>query len=246
MWIIDFPPDMSEKEASLYEAPFERIKKLVKPLRDKSKRPTYRNRWWVHAEPVAALRKKLTPLKRFVATPVLTKYRLFVWLTNPTLPDHQVVAFARDDDYFYGVLHSRIHEEWALALGTRLEDRPRYTPTTCFETFPLPWPPGQEPQNDSKVQAIATAAAQLDKLRTAWLSPQSGLVEAERKLRTLTNLYNLRPTWLMNAHTDLNDAVFAAYGWPSDLSRDETLARLLALNLERAAAGSTAREPLTP
>jgi hypothetical protein len=53
--------------------------------------------------------------------------------------------------------------------------------------------------------------------------------------RTLTNLYNQRPTWLDNAHRRLEEAVFAAYGWPADLSDDEILARLLALNLERAA-----------
>lgn len=51
---------------------------------------------------------------------------------------------------------------------------------------------------------------------------------------TLTNLYNQRPTWLDNAHQKLDAAVFAAYGWPNDLSDDDILARLLALNLERA------------
>jgi hypothetical protein len=50
----------------------------------------------------------------------------------------------------------------------------------------------------------------------------------------LTPLYNERPTWLDNAHRQLDAAVFAAYGWPSDLCADEILARLLALNLERA------------
>jgi hypothetical protein len=61
---------------------------------------------------------------------------------------------------------------------------------------------------------------------------------AAKKLakRTLTNLYNERPTWLDLAHKRLDEAVFAAYGWPTDLSDDDLLARLLALNLERAAA----------
>ena len=54
------------------------------------------------------------------------------------------------------------------------------------------------------------------------------------KKRTLTNLYNARPTWLDNAHRKLDAAVFAAYGWPADLSDEEILARLLALNLARA------------
>jgi hypothetical protein len=53
------------------------------------------------------------------------------------------------------------------------------------------------------------------------------------KKRTLTNLYNQRPTWLELAHKRLDEAVFAAYGWPSDLSDEGILERLLALNLER-------------
>ncbi len=52
--------------------------------------------------------------------------------------------------------------------------------------------------------------------------------------RTLTNLYNARPTWLDSAHRKLDAAVFAAYGWPAGLSDEEILARLLALNLARA------------
>lgn len=52
--------------------------------------------------------------------------------------------------------------------------------------------------------------------------------------RTLTNLYNERPTWLALAHAKLDEAVAAAYGWPADLSDEEILKRLLALNLERA------------
>ena len=70
-----------------------------------------------------------------------------------------------EDDDFFGVLHSRIHEVWALRLGTQLETRPRYTPTTCFETFPLPDP------TKKQEKAIAAAAKELDDLRNRWLNP---------------------------------------------------------------------------
>jgi type II restriction/modification system DNA methylase subunit YeeA len=63
---------------------------------------------------------------------------LFVWLAIEVCPDSQVIAIARDDDTSFGILHSRFHEAWSLRLGTSLEDRPRYTPTTTFETFPFP------------------------------------------------------------------------------------------------------------
>ena len=105
--------------------------------------------------------------------------------------------------------------------------------TTCFETFPFPWPPGAEPVDDPRVGAIARAAQELVEQRNRWLDAE-GLNEAEKKKRTLTNLYNARPTWLELAHKKLDEAVFAAYGWPSDLSDEEILERLLALNLERA------------
>jgi hypothetical protein len=67
-----------------------------------------------------------------------------------------------------------------------------------------------------------------------WLNAAE-LPEADLKQRTLTNLYNQRPDWLDQAHKRLDAAVLDAYGWPHDLSDDEILARLLALNLERAA-----------
>jgi hypothetical protein len=121
-----------------------------------------------------------------------------------------------------------------LKQGTSLEDRPRYTPTTTFETFPFPWAPGAEPKDDPRVQAISQAAKELVEQRDRWLNAE-GLGEANKKKRTLTNLYNQRPTWLDLAHKRLDQAVFAAYGWQPDLSDEEILEKLLALNLERAA-----------
>ncbi len=66
---------------------------------------------------------------------------------------------------------------------------PRYTPTTTFETFPFPWPPGKEPETDPRVLAIAAAAKMLDAERAAWLNPPE-LAGSLLTKRTLTNLYN--------------------------------------------------------
>ena len=71
----------------------------------------------------------------------------------------------------------------------------------------------------------------------ARLVPKDAETAKELGERTLTNLYNERPTWLDLAHRKLDEAVFAAYGWTPDMTDDEILERLLALNLERAAAG---------
>jgi hypothetical protein len=225
MWIIDFGVNMPEAEAALYEAPFEFVREHVRPVRIKNARAAYADRWWLHVEPRSGMRQALSGLKRYIATPNLTKHRLFAWLDSRTLPDHQLIVFARDDDYTFGVLHSRVHEAWALAMGTQLETRPRYTPTTCFETFPFP-----EPSPEQR-ERVGEAARRLVELRDGWLNPP-GLDSADLAKRTLTNLYNARPTWLANAHAALDAAVLAVYGWPTDLSDAEVLERLLATNLQ--------------
>ena len=111
---------------------------------------------------------------------------------------------------------------------------PTYNNTTCFETFTFPWAPGHEPQGSSLIEKIAESARELVEKRDAWLSG-SQAAEAELKERTLTNLYNAYPTWLADAHRKLDEAVFAAYGWPATLTDAELLERLLRLNHERAA-----------
>lgn len=73
--------------------------------------------------------------------------------------------------------------------------------------------------------------------------PVSEKAAKELKKRTLTNLYNERPQWLVNAHKALDEAVAAAYSWPADLSDDDILARLLDLNLARAAKQQAAAKP---
>ena len=88
------------------------------------------------------------------------------------------------------------------------------------------------------MQAIAQAASELVTKRDAWLNPADATPE-ELSKRTLTNLYNKRPSWLADAHRKLDEAVFAAYGWPSTLTDAEILERLLALNHQRAAVSNS-------
>lgn len=180
LYIIDFGPDRCEGEAAIFQAPFEHIVRAVKPKRIENRRASYAERWWVHVEPRPALLQALSPLGRFVATPTITKHRLFSWLEKSTVPDHQLILFARSDDYFFGVLHSAIHGLWALRQGTQLETRPRYTPTTCFETFSLPWAPGVEPTDNEHYVTISEAAKELNELRENWLNPRTWIETVEK------------------------------------------------------------------
>ena len=205
----------------------------------------------------------LAGLTRFIVTPRVAKHRLFAWMMRPTLPDHQLIVVARDDETTFGILHSRFHELWALQLGTSLEDRPRYTPSITFEAFPFPEGltpnrPAEEYAADPHAKTIAQAARALVQARDHWLNPPELVQivpevvpgfpdrvvprdEAAAKIlkqRTLTNLYNARNTpegaWLDGLHRALDAAVAAAYGWPADLPDEQVLAGLLALNSERA------------
>jgi hypothetical protein len=257
-WTIDFGL-MDKVEAAGYEMPFEYAKKNVYPIRSKNRRAAYAQKWWQYAEARPGMRAALVNKKRFISTPGVSKHRIFVWMETNVLCNQGTLVFARDDDYFFGILHSKLHELWARATGTQLREAEsgfRYTPTSTFETFPFPWAPGQEPTDDPRVQAIAQAAQELVEQRERWLAP-SALTgpspkyadgESSRQTdnaylgedgrgqgskRTLTNLYNQRPTWLELAHQKLDRAVFAAYGWKSDLSDEEILEKLLALNLAR-------------
>jgi hypothetical protein len=281
-WLIDFGTSMTEQEASLVAEPFEHLLQHVKPMRLAGQRESRKKYWWRLGEPSPALRRAVGNLPLFLATPRVAKHRVWVRLPAALMPDVQVVVMARADDTTLGVLHSRFHELWSLRLGTSLEDRPRYTPTTCFETFPFPadltpadtahqrteaLPDGAVIPADlpaevrALAEAIAHSAHRLVTLRDAWLNPPEwtervpeviplGMTvspypdrvvakpgfEKDLAKRTLTNLYNQRPTWLGQAHEKLDAAVAVAYGWADytpAMPDEEILRRLLRLNVQR-------------
>ena len=126
----------------------------------------------------------------------------------------------------FGRLHHR-------RMVTKRRRRSNLQQHHLLRDLPLPLAARTGAGGRPAVEAIAEAARALVAQRDAWLHP-AGASEAELKKRTLTNLYNARPTWLDLAHRKLDAAVLDAYGWPHDLSDEEILERLLGLNLERA------------
>jgi type II restriction/modification system DNA methylase subunit YeeA len=266
MWIIDFGNDMTEAEAAFYAAPFSKILAEVKPTRSDLRRDNHRRYWWRHGEARPGMRRALAPLSRYIATPRVAKHRIFVWLASVIIPDTRLVVIARNDDATFGLLHSKVHEIWALAQASRhgVGNDPTYNTETCFETFPFPENltpnlPAASYADNSHAQAIAAAARELVEKRDLWLNPpdlidrvpevvpgypdriipRNPKAAAILKTRTLTNLYNTRGTpegtWLDNLHRTLDKTVAAAYGWSANLTDDEILGRLLALNHQRAA-----------
>lgn len=266
-WVIDFT-GLSEIEAACYEAPFQHALLTVEPVRRASRvqnekaREQLSTQWWLFWRPRPELAHARARLAKIIVSPEVAKHRVFRFVEAGVGIDKNLIAIAREDDAAFGILHSRFHELWSLRMGTSLEDRPRYTPSTTFETFPFPEGltpdiPAADYADDPRAVAIAEAAKALNELREAWLNP-ADLVRIEPevvagypdrvlpvsdeaakvlKTRTLTNLYNQRPAWLDMAHRRLDAAVAAAYGWPADLSDDAVLERLFALNQERASAG---------
>jgi hypothetical protein len=174
LWIIDPGVSMPLEQMAGYEKPFAHILEFVKPDRDSNKEDRTKENFWIHKRPGPDLRAALTRLNRCVAVVRHSKHLIFSWLNTSILPDDGIYIFARSDDLFFGIIASQIHGVWSLAQGTQVREKEsgfRYTPTTCFETFPFPRPtPKQE-------AAIAAATQELNTLRERWLNPPEWTVE---------------------------------------------------------------------
>ena len=263
MWFVDLPLGLSKADAALFASPFHHIETTpdddghtVEQLRT-ALGERAGPRWWEPHWPRPEMRSRIEPLRRYLVTAETAQHRVFVWLSYPVLPDKNLIIIPRDDDLMFGLLQSRFHTAWSLRKGSDLEDRPRYTHTTTFATFPFP--EGMTPDLDVEAArahpaagAIERAAARLNEFRQNHLYPSDMIATVEdmpgfpdravpkdaaavRALaqRTMTALYNDRPSWLVEAHRDLDRAVAAAYAWPDDITDDDALARLLEMNLAR-------------
>ena len=234
-WIVDFGATMGEQSAALYAAPFNHVRLTVKPQRDAQNDRARRQTWWRHGRTGDDYRAASSAIGRYIATPRVAKHRYFVWLPVQVWPDSRLYAIARDDDFGFGVLSSRVHEVWSLANASMHGDgdeggRPTYNAKSCFETFAFPV------ADPVQAEAIARAAKHLNDLRERWLNPPEwtrrepevvplGMpnspypdrifardgFEVQLAQRTLTKLYNERPAWLAQAHEALDVAVAAAY-----------------------------------
>lgn len=247
------------------------VRERVKPSRDTAKRQSRQERWWIFNEPCHVLYSRLSKLRTALVNPSVSKWVTFCHVTSDTVFTNALNIFPTESDGFFAVMQSRVHEVWARFFGSSLEDRLRYTPSDCFETFPFP----AEWQDDATLDALG---ARYHAERAAWMVAH-GL--------GLTKFYNAfhdpdcddaGVVALRALHAEMDRAVLRAYGWNDladalscefqlehtaeeegtegrartrkkpwrlrwpEATRDEVLGRLLALNAERAAGEKAAQE----
>ena len=214
----------------------------VKPERDQNNRASYREKWWIFGEPVKTTREAISNLERYIVTCRTAKHRVFLFLPSDIIPADKLVTIALEDAYYLGVLSSRIHVVWAIASGAWLVDRPNYNHSECFNKFPFP-----DVRDDQK-ERICDFAESLDAHRKRQqrhhprlsITAMYNVLEKLRSSEPLTNKeQGIHEQGLVSVlrqiHDDLDSAVFDAYGWPTSLTDEEILERLVALNAERAA-----------
>lgn len=267
-WVICFW-DWSEEQARTFAAPFSLIEKLVKPARMAQNDRGAKRYWWRFLRPRPELYHAIgrgqvfekhpngwnpnqPKLDRIIATARVTKYWAPSLIPNDYVASDACVLFASDSAAFLALLLSCVHAEWAWKQSSTLETRLRYTPSDCFETFPLPVS-GKVPE-DRELEALGESFHQL---RAAIM---------KRENVGLTDLYNhfhdpdadveeLAELRELQRRIDL--AVLELYGWSdidldhgfravdylpendrhrftiSERARFEILDRLAALNRER-------------
>tara|TARA_Y100001951_G_scaffold95748_2_gene93580 strand:- start:3857 stop:7288 length:3432 start_codon:yes stop_codon:yes gene_type:complete len=232
----------SESEVrSQFPEVYQHVKDNVWPERQANNRPARKRNWWLFGEALGPFRPALNGLSRYIVTAETTKHRMFQFLDGDVLPDNALIAIALDDAAALATLSSRIHVTWALAQGGTLEDRPRYNKSRCFDPFPFP---------------------DLTPLQRTTLRQLGEELDAHRKERqaqhpklTLTQMYNVLEKLragegiegkdkqvyddgliglLKGIHDRIDAAVAEAYGWPADVSENDILMSLVALNHERA------------
>ncbi|MGD1936834.1 MAG: DNA methyltransferase [Cyanophyceae cyanobacterium] len=220
-WVVDFN-DLSIEDAMTYEAPFKHVLEYVKPVRDKNRRAATRKYWWQYGEKRPGMRATTKTLRYFFAVPRVSKWEVFIPFKSKWLPGDLNVVIASDDFYILGLITSETHRTWVKAQSSTLEDRTRYTPKTCFETFPFPQTPLLK-----TVEKIRETAIALHEYRSE---------QMEQKQWGITKLYNAYfdepASQLYKLHKKLDKLVLDAYGFDP---KGDRLEQLLELNLELAA-----------
>jgi hypothetical protein len=242
--VIDLYGLCEEDVKRLHPHIWQHIYDTVKPERDQNNDPENKASWWIFGRPRDDLRQALKGLKRFIVTARTAKHRTFAFLDIAVTPESNLVVIASDDAWHLGALSSNIHKIWVSARCAHVGvgNTPMYNKSVCFDPFPFP---GAAEDQKTEIRGLGEALDAHVKAaqgRGATITEMYNLAEALRadakiKLSAAQRLTHERAatTVLLELHKKLDAAVTKAYGWPGDLSDEEILARLTALNAERAA-----------
>jgi hypothetical protein len=259
-YVINFG-EMTEEEARAWPDLMAIVEAKVKPERLTNNRATYRDKWWQYAEKRAELYPAIRDLKHVVVNCQVGPHLAFATQPPDRVFAHTLNVFALPQDAAFSCLQSRCHEAWARFFSSSMKDDMRYTPSDCFETFPFP--PGLEDEvlgqagaryRAFRAQLMVRINAGLTKTYNRFHDPE----DRDPDIQTLRELHAAMDRAVLDAYgwVDLrpfcdfvpeyaddnpeeNDSgarkrkKHYRYRWPDDL-RDEVLARLLALNQERA------------
>jgi restriction-modification enzyme MmeI-like protein len=240
LYVIDFSFQSEDEAMAANPKAYQHVAKKVLPKRKLNRREAIKNHWWRFGWERPLIRRALKGLPRYIATTETAKHRVFQFVDGSVLADHSVIVIASADAFVLGVLSSSPSLAWIAATGGKLESRPRYNKNVCFSPFPFP--------DASAVQQrrIAKAAEDLEAHRKRQ--------QEEHPALTMTAMYNILAKVrdgvalgkkeqsvhdaglievLARLHDELDAAVLEAYGWSNDLSADETLEKLVLLNLQR-------------
>jgi hypothetical protein len=208
-YVIDFGDgDFSALEE--YPGLLSHLSASVKLQRQTSAEARLRERWWIHSRPARELYSRIGEVDKLLASSRVSKHLIFSFVPTAWVFSDSLTLFVSARYSLFAVLQSRVHNVWAHCFGSSLEDRPRYVPEDCFETFPLPskW------QVNSALEEIGEAYYEIRTQVMAKLG--EGLTDIYNRFHTPPEEADPGVVKLRELHARMDRAVLDAYGW-SDL-----------------------------
>ncbi len=256
-YVINFG-QMSLEEAEIWPDLTDIVRQKVKPQRDLLRSDTGpgahgKKWWWQFQHPRAPLYRAISNLDRVLAISQVSPHLSFALIGAKAVFSHSLVIIGKQGYSDLCTLQSRIHEIWARFFSSTLEDRLRYAPSDCFETFPFPPSYETDPILEAAGQAYhdhrAALMVEADEGMTKTYNRFHDAGERRPAIQRLRELHDEMDRVVLRAYgwDDLADAlqpVFLTleteddhtyqgrYFWPAE-GRDLVLSRLLALNAER-------------
>ena len=255
---LDYPYPVAADWPELLSIVEEHVKPFRQRLGDSSIDRMHKERWWSYANDRPTLQSAIAPLERVLVVSRVGQHMGFAFLPNQIIFADSTIVFPLDTHAAFCGLQSRPHEIWARFFASSLKDDLRYTPSDCFETFPFPvdW--------ETRLDLEAAGQAYYEFRAALMVENDEGMTKTYNRFHD-PDEPDARIARLRELHAAMDRAVLDAYGWqdistdcqflldyeideetwgrkkkpwryrwPAEV-HDEVLARLLALNAERAA-----------